>query len=505
MHSFTRMANLSFVAVMFSLLATIGCGNSAGSSILTSGSGNFSSATLNGSYVYQVHGWVPNAQGTALVPYREVGVFTADGNGNITSGTDDSSVSANGTAITGGYSVSSDGIGSITFNTSSFGTSINFGITVAGSSRIQMIEADNFLNAGGIAELQDSSAAATTPSGTFVFRLHQEASANNTNDEASQVGAFNLSNSGAGAMDQDLNGSFTTDSITVALNAPTGGGRGTGTLDDTTATFVTPLVYYVVNSSELALLVNLGAAVGSGSAEAQSGVSSGTGLSGSYAFGSRGDDLNTGPEGIATVGQFTATSGSISGTQDVMQDLNNPVTQNFSACYSSGSAGGINGRVTMVVNGSAPCTATPTQVVWMVSPNRAFFIDNSGLTFQDGTADLQTSNSFSAATLKGQFALTMDGLDLLNSEALSRTGTMQFDGSGNLNFAEEANGTSLGLIQQVLTGTYSVSSNGRATGSVSGGQDIGTVVLYAVSSSQAYVLQTDAEFITSGTLVLQQQ
>lgn len=500
MEMLTRVPKIAFVFGIISLIAAVGCGTGGGSPVLIHGSGNFSTATLNGSYVYQIHGALVDNQGV-LVPYREVGVFTADGSGNITGGTDDSNFSATGTAITGSYSINSNGIGTITFNTSSVGVALNFGITVVGSSQVQMIEGDAGFTAAGTAILQDSSAAGTTPTGTFVFRLHQVNSANNPSDEASQVGAFSLSSGGAGAMDQNLNGNFTTDSITVALNAPTGG-RGTGTLNDTTAGFVTDFVYYMVNSGTLALLVDNGGSVGSGSAEAQSGDVT-AGVSGSYAFGSRGDDLSS-IDGVATVGQFTATAGSITGTEDINQDLTFTANQNFSACYSSGSAGGINGRVSVVANGSAPCTATPTQVFWMVSPNRAFFVDNSGSTFEDGTADLQTVNSFSASTFNGQFSLLMDGFDFADQQPLSRVGATQFDGSGKMNLSEDVNGILSGPNQATLTGTYMASGNGRVVGTMSSNNGPLDVVMYAVSGSQAYVLQGDSGFVTSGMVLLQQ-
>jgi hypothetical protein len=54
-----------------------------------------------------------------------------------------------------------------------------------------------------------------------------------------------------------------------------------------------------------------------------------------------------------------------------------------------------------------------------------------------------------------------------------------------------------------LTGTYSVSSSGRVVGNLnSNSLDL---VMYAVSGSQAYVLQSDAGVVTSGTVELQQQ
>lgn len=499
----TRVLRYVFLCVgSLSLAAAVGCGTGGGSNVIINPQGSLSNSTLNGSYVYQVRG-VANL-GTNFVPYREVGVFIADGAGHITGGTDDSSFSSTGTQITGGtYGVAADGTGTITLNTSSFGIPINFAITVASSSQLQMIENDNVLFAGGNAQQQNSAAAGATPSGTFVFRLHQEESAQNVAQEASQVGAFTVSNgSGSGAMDQDLNGTLTSPNLTVALNAPGTGGRGTGTITDTSANFPTDFVYYIVNSSELALLVDDTNAVGSGSAEAQSGVTTGTGLSGTYAFGSRGDDLSVGIDGVATVGQFTASSGALTGNEDLMQDgTYTPNTAFPSTCYGVGSAGGINGRVVATNGSGAPCSGTTTQVFWMVSPSRAFFLDDSGLTIQDGTADLQTVNSFNAATFKGQFAVGMDGVDLVNGQLLARVGALNFDGSSNLTFSENVSGSSSGVSAQGLRGTYTV-SNGRVVCNVSNNSL--DLVMYPVSGSQAYVMQQDGGFITSGTMTLQQ-
>ena len=503
MQSYKRVPAFAFGILL--LLAAAGCGNSGASPTLLHTTGSFSKATLSGSYVYQIHG-MASSNGVSFVPYREVGVFVADGNGNISGGADDSSFGATGTAITGSYTVSNDGTGTITFNNSSIGIALNFAITVAGSSQVQMIENDLQLNGSGTAVLQDSTAAATTPSGTFVFRLHQEQSAQSSAEEASQVGGFALSaGAGSGAMDQDLNGTLTSPGLSVAFNSPASSGRGTASLTDTTALFTTDLVYYIVNSNQLAMLVNNGGAVGSGSAEAQNGVSTGTGLSGTYAFGSRGDDLSTGVDGVATVGEFTASSGSLSGNEDVMQDGNyTPNTGLPANCYMVVATGGMNGRV-VASNSGAPCSATPTQVFWMVSPNRAFFLDVAGATFQDGTADLQTTNSFSASTFKGQFALAMDGVDLADQQVLCVVGALEFDGTTKISLDEDENGSALGSVGQGRSGSYTVGANGRVVGNLGGGNLPLDFVLYAVSGSQGYVLQQDAGLITSGTIVRQQQ
>ena len=499
MQTLVRVPKFRFALGMLSLVAAVGCGTG-GSPTLVHTAGNFTNGSLKGSYVYQIHG-VSSVNGSV---YREVGVFTADGNGNITGGTDDSSVNAGGTAVSGVYTVGNDGTGFLTINTSL--GQITLGIALVSSSKLELIENDAALDAAGSAELQQSTAA---PSGTFVFRLHQEAAAQSPTIEADEVGAFTISSgAGNGAMDQNLNGTFTSPNLTVTLNAPVSSGRGTGNLVDTSANFTTALVYYVVNNGKVVLLVTNAGAVGSGSAEAQTGSISG-GLSGSYVFGSRGDDSFL--DGVATVGQFTASAGSLSGTDDVMVDGNFSGNVSFpSTCYTAGSAGGISGRVVLTNGSGAPCSGSTTQVFWMVSPSRAFFIDNSATTIEDGTADLQSGSSFSASSLKGQFVIVMDGLDRtpeqagLSDQILARLGTLQFDGAGKLTLNELVNASGSGGGGQspgVLTGTYTVASNGRVVASLNGNSL--DLVMYVVSGSQAYVLQGDAGVITSGTVELQ--
>lgn len=471
-----------------SLLATVACGNG-GSVVLNPSSGSFSKSSLKGSYVYQIHG----ASVVNGVVYRQVGVFSADGAGNITGGVDDSSANSAGVAVSGSYTVSQDGTGFINMTTS-VGT-INLAMTLVDSSKVYLIEADAALNASGIAELQDSTAIKTSPTGTFAFRLHQEASAQNQNTAASQVGAFTVSSGAAtGSMDQNLGGTLVTDSLTPSFNSPGSLGRGTGSFFDSTANFTTKLVYYIVTSGKLVLLVTTPGAVGSGSAELQSGAVAG-GLSGSYAFGSQGDDAFS-IYGVATVGQFNASAGSLHGVEDVAQDGNYSASVSISACYSSQASGRV-----VLTNCSS---ATPVQVFWMVSPSRALFLDISGTTIQDGTADLMIVNSFSASTLKGQFAIVMGGLDL-TPELLSRAGVLVFDGTQKAVLTELVNASaslSGGQTPGTLSGSYAVASGGRTMVTLNSGSL--NLVVYPVSGSSAYVLQANAGFITSGTMSLQQ-
>ena len=497
----------SLASGILSLIAATGCGS--GGAIVTTTSENYSNASLKGSYVYEIHGM--ESATLQSQPYREYGVFTADGAGNITAQSDDASTASGRgfscNASCGSYQVASDGTGLMSLNNSAFSASfspalgpITLALTLTRSTKVYLMEADVFASGGGLAEFQDSTAVSTTPSGTFVFRLHQASSAQGQGP-AAQVGVVTLPGGGVnGSMDQNLGGTFSSSTVAWTMGAPAASGRGTGSFTDSTS-FTTNFVYYIVNGGKVALLVSNSGAVGSGSAEAQTGSVSG-GLSGSYAFGSRGDDSNF-LDGVATVGQFTAASGTISGVEDVMQD-GSYSNGNLSGSYSATA----NGRVAVSLNSGAI-----QQVFWMVSPARAFFLTSSSSQVEDGSADLQTVNSFSASTMKGQFALVMDGIDLTSFPfngvvgTLARVGALQFDGAGKLTLAELANDSLTGSGGQSpggLSGTYTVAANGRAAGNLVSSNGGLTLVMYGVSGSDAYVLQVDALTNTSGSVELQQ-
>lgn len=495
-----QSGKIAFGLGLLSLVAAVGCGTS-GAPIIANTTGSYSNASLKGSYVYEIHGIFLDINQN-FQPYRQVGVFTTDGNGNITGGVDDSSLSASGTAVTGTYQVTSDGTGAMSLNTSV--GPINLAITMVASTNVYLMEADSGVTGGGTAVQQDSSAINSAPSGTFVFRVHQEVSAENSSFSG-EVGAVALSNgAGSGNMDQNLTGSFTSPSISWTMTAPAALGRGTGSFLNASTSFTTNFVYYIINSSRMVFLVSSANAVGSGDAELQNGSVS-SGLSGSYAFGSRGDDSHF-FSGINTVGQFTATSGSISGTQDINQD--GTVSSNMS--YSSCDTSAANGRVAVSSVSGTTCTSTLTQVFWMVSPSRAFFVNVSSSAAEDGTADLQTTSNFANSTLKGQFGLAMDGWDT-TPESLSRIGVLQFDGAGRLTLVELAGTSFSGGASQpsggALAGPYSTSANGRIAGSL-GNSSLGSgalnFVMYLVSPSQAYILQTDVGIFSLGTMRLQQ-
>jgi hypothetical protein len=473
----------------------IACGSNTGSVTGFVPRGNFSNASLSGQYVYQVSGlnFSANANGD---PYREAGVFVTDGNGHITSGIDDFAEGTGGVAtnaITGTYALSVDGTGILTL-TGAAGTTLNFAVTLVSSAKLYLIEGDGTLNASGLAEKQDSSAISSVPSGAFAFRTH---SLNSLQLPSGNVGQMTIAN-GAISGSEDVNRNGASSSLTLtggSFTNPDTTGRGQVSITDSLPT-TTGLIYYVVDANNLRFLSSDAGTIGLGRAEKQTGTLA---LSGSYAFGSSGDTNNFGINGVQSVGRFSADgNGNISaGALDSVEDGNSIANASFSGTYTVVAR---NGRTSVSFKNGAV-----QEVFWMVSPSRGFLLINATNKVEDGTLDLQQTSALANSTMNGQFALTMDGFDLNTSAFLSRVGTLQWNGSGNLILNEAVNSGAGAQTGIILSGTYSVSSNGRTTGTISNlSLTNNDLIFYLISGNDAYVLENDAGTEISGTISKQQ-
>jgi hypothetical protein len=464
---------------LFEVLFCVACGSSSGI-IGFIPQGSFSPASLKGQYVYQIEGFDFSVNRNG-VPYREIGVFNADGNGVITRATDDFSEGSlvMNTVSRGTYTISSDGTGRLTFN-NALGT-IQLAVTLVSSSKVYLVEGDTVLNAGGLAEKQLSTAA---PSGTFVFREHDVLAS----PSVARVGAFNISGGTVSSGNVDVNRGGTFSSLIFTAGAfitpDSATGRGSATLIDNSPAS-SSFIYYVVDANNLRLMASTLGVVGAGRAEQQIGTPA---LSGSYAFGSKGDTLSF-LGGINTAGRFTAGGGSITaGVRDSVEDGKTATSVSFTGTFTQPANGRAAVSLTTATNGNL--------VVWMVSPSRGFFLVNDPNTIQDGTLDLQTAATFSNATMKGQYALVMDGFD--GGGAKDRVGTLQWDGSGGLTLNEFTNAGGVITFPIILSGNYLVSSNGRTAASISNLSN--NLVFYLISGSDAYVLQNDSGVQITGTL-----
>ena len=498
----THMRRFLLLIGVGSLAFSLACGGGGNGGGFGGGGGGgnngFSNSSLNGQYAYQLSGF--DLQTQSSIPFREVGVFTADGNGHITSGTDDfsegSSPSSNN--FTGTYSVSNDGTASATLNFSS-GGSATFALALANSSKIEIVEADNTgLVASGIALKQDTTAFSTVPSGTYVFRKHEiDASSLGS---TSEVGRFTISNGTvAGNVDSNTLAALGQSTITGTFNFPsTANGRGTGTFSDNN-NVTTTFLYYIVDASHLFLFTTDTGVIGTGQAEKQSGTFSNVSLNGGYAFAGVGD-TNSNFIGFNIAGRFTADgAGNISaGNLDqvidgIASNPGSPVT--FTGTYMVAPSG----RADVTLNTSA---GNLHQIFWMVSPTRAFFLNDSATDVSDGSLSAQ-SGSFSSATLNGLYAFNMTGIDNNgNGNTNDFVGTLNWNGTSSVTMRALINVT--GTINQPtnFSGTYTVSNNGRVVGSFNNISN--NIVFYMISSTDAYILENDTNIEIYGNMTKQQ-
>jgi hypothetical protein len=472
---------------LLSLLFCAACGSSNGGVPGFIPKGNFSNASLSGQYVYQIEGFDFSNLNTVSA-YREAGVFTANGSGIITRATDDLS-EGHGvvtTVSTGSYTIGNDGTGTLSFN-NTLGT-VTLEVTLVSASKVYMVEGDTLLNAGGLAEKQNSAAIAAAPTGTFVFREHDLNSS--TLQSVASVGAFTVGGGVASNGNKDVNtgGAFSSLTFTGSFNAPdTTTGRGSGTFTDS-ALATSSFNYYIVDANNVRFLAATTGVVGDGRAELQSGTPA---LSGSYAFGSKGDTGSLG--GVNMAGRFTASGGSITaGARDSVQDGGTATNVSFTGTFTQAASG----RAVL----SLSTAANSNYVVWMVSPTRGLFLVNDSNTVQDGSLDLQQVSSFSNSTMSGQFGFVMGGFDV-GQTPKDRVGTLQWDGSGKLILNEFTN-TAGSPSTATLTGHYAVSANGRTGSSISNLSS--NLIFYLVSGNDGYVVQNDSNVELSGTISKQQ-
>ncbi len=283
------------------------------------------------------------------------------------------------------------------------------------------------------------------------------------------------------------------------FNAPIASGRGTGSFTESSGT-VSDFNYYIVDANNIRFLSTDAATSGSGRAEMQTGGPfSIASFAGTYVFKTVGDD-NAGIDAVNMIGEFSASGGAFSGgAYDSVRDgnlLNNVAFTGTSYQVAS------DGRVTATLVSSA---GTETQTYWMVSPSRAFFVTASDTgdpsKVEDGEANLQ-SGAFSNSTLSGQYALVMHGFS--PNFFVDRTATLQADGAGNLKLNEFVNDTGTGSTPRLLTGTYSVSTNGRATATITNlSPSSNDLIFYLYSPTDGFVLQEDSGTELVGSISLQ--
>lgn len=538
------MKSLGLAAVAAAALCAGAC--SSGHPLITPPppSGNFTAASLSGTYAFVTSGEVATIATANL--FARTGSFTADGKGGISPGGVYDLVNSGGLGttptqpnpITGGsYTVTADGRGTLTLNVNSNGSpgTINFGfVLTTGSSgtspaisglMIDETSSSSQASTGsGNFVLQNTSKfAISNISGPYVFDFSGlDASSPNPSPE-SLVGQFNATNSGAvtsaiedsndgGALNSGsiVAGPFTADPSNMATS-----GRGTVVIAGQT------YVFYIVDSTRVRFIASNASGTGpmlAGDAISQTGglPAGPTSINASFAFLVAG---SSGSGGLTRVGRFTVTNGILS---KMLMDVNDNFSESELTNLSNGSVGSFDsttGRGTLSFSNGA--TTTFSFVFYLSSPTSGVIQEVSGpagtntaVVVDDGSIVAQSGSPFTSSNITGPYAMNWSGLvtsnnaqdeedlvSLVKVAKLSLTGTSDY-----FQFTSSTLNIDVGTGGQITINGDGTADDGKVvhmTVNLSGTSPVNTVV-YIVNPQLAFFENTDNNRIVAGILQAQQ-
>ena len=434
----------------------------AGSATVTLISSN--NAKLTGQYAFLFKG--VDGHGVSQM----AGSFTADGNGKLTAGVEDTNNStglATNTPLTGTYQDGGDGRGLMTLSTSRGSHTFAFTLDALGTSG-KFIEFDQSgVHGSGIFERQDPTAFATAKlSGSYVMNL------TGSDSLGYRIGALGEIHCDDGMI---IDGSLDVNDggVVSPTFAPFDGNysvqsSGRGTVNLNIPGFdggFFKFAIYIVSSSEYFMIsidpLSIRNPIFSGPAELQTGGSFRTAsFHGPSVFSLAGDN---GVSAQDTVGQllFNNNSGII-----VTLDQNSGGTITAGGILTGAYDVEINGRGTLNLDNN-----NGTSTVWYVyaiSPNRAFLLDASTSFVADGELKPQsTAPPFTNSNALGTYLFASQ--DVFSSLTPAQSGFIDFNGAnangqGSVAGTEDiAQGATL-LTGRTLAGTYNISTyldNGR--------------------------------------------
>jgi len=459
---------------------------------ITVNPGSTNNLKLAGNYAFSVRGFDP----TGL--FIAAGSFVADGSGGIKDGvmdTNDTTAPQLKQSFNGTYSISTNGLGTMTFNLSAGSRTFAIAVTAAGNA--SMIEFDDSTGTGtrdsGVLLKQDTSAFSTSSiSGGYAFGflgidsnskrygLAGEFQANGSGNFACAVIACELDSDDGSAGPANVaitSGSYAVDPVT-------GSTTGRGTLTITTATGSTDYSFYIVNASEL-LVMEIDTFVSGGQNPLVSGTMLQQSTPGSFGNGSLNgvgvfetSALDSTSTSQAQIGFFEAGG---AGTMTLSSDLNTGGT------LSSASSGTTptytvdsTGRVTLTESGFQ----TSDPVLYLISQNQAFIVGTDpAVTF--GIMNAQSGEPFSESSLSGTYS---GGSFAPVDSAVSNIAGLAAVGSGSITFTTDISNTS-GLSQvQETEDIASFASTGRVVLTENSST---AAILYLVATSQFFSLSTD--------------
>ncbi|HWF05814.1 MAG TPA: hypothetical protein VHA06_19155 [Candidatus Angelobacter sp.] len=474
---------LFFITTIFLLITIAGCGGGSSLSFPTP-TGGFTNSSLNGPFAFSYQG--VDANGFLAV----AGSFTADGAGNLTGGVEDLNSGAGiatNAGFTGTYTVRADGRGSANITSAAAGnSSLDFVIVAGGHALVTRF--DTSATGSGTIDLQTASAFSNAAlAGSFAFNL---AGIDLAGNPLGLAGNFTANTSGiitTGVEDSNDNTSV------VSANPLTGsipvGSSGRGTATFNTSLGAQVFAFYVVDATHLKLVETDVNFVLGGDAFNQTGTFSAATLTGPFAFTVAGADILSGGP-FAAGGVLTADgAGNVSsGTEDI----NDAGTISTAVAITGTYTLAADGRGTLQITSSAGIfnfVLYPTSGGILVLETDARFLTS-------GTALQQQTTAFTGATFSGTYGMNFTGATT-NGE-IDSIAEFTANGASSLTGIIDLNSTGALTFGQPVTGSYNVTSNGRAVGTLQTPLGTQNIVYYLVNGNRALFIEVDTTLVAAG-------
>ena len=458
-------------------------------------------AALTGNYAFSFSGY------NNSTPVFMAGRFTADGSGGISSGLLDTNSStgppATNVAFTGTYSITPDGLGTMTFNPAQ-GPALVFAVAISSNGAGRMIQSDpsDPQSYGSGAIKVQTIASLTGPGFTFgatgvdvgANRYASAAAFQVTTSGTLAKGVIDIDDAGMVTSSAFLSGSYSA----VDLNT----GRGTASLSVNSGP-AENFSYYMVSATELIQLstdqvsgtspLTLASVLRGGSI----GITfTNTALKGVSVLQTNGVNPNGGtPQAIGIAGLFTGdgtADGNGFGNATVLFDKNAGGTVSQQQI-----AGGqykvdpTTGRVILHGFGGPP------PVLYMVGQNQAFVVGTDG-NATSGVLAQQTNNAVTGTPLSNASVLGGYVGGSVSPALPTLTNQVDWlfaDGNSNINGTEDSSGPG-GPQTNPIAVTYQVDVTGRALVDSNPGDTL-QGIMFVVSPTKVVILSTDANPVLS--------
>jgi hypothetical protein len=182
-----------------------------------------------------------------------------------------------------------------------------------------------------------------------------------------------------------------------------------------------------------------------------------------------------------------------------VEDINNaPVSLSTAVAITGSYTVAANGRGTLSLTSAA---GTSTFSIYPTS-NGVIVFETDGLSVVSGNA-LQQQGTFTNASISGTYGLNFTAADIGNGVELDSIAEFTADGASSFTGIIDVNDGGATTFGQPLNGTFAVSSNGRATGTLAT-STLGTrnVIYYLVSPTRALFIDAtnDGAIVSAGDI-----